>query len=252
MQNHWEPTVVEERYEIEDMRPLRFVVGLDLGKQNDFTALVVNDLHTCNRVQYRRTAFEPVAIAVRRRRLYHHQLVNVHRYPRGTNYPAINQSVRSIMAQLPARQHPPALVVDGTGVGIPVVDAMREGGLMPVAVSITAGRDVNERSATDFTVPKTILASSIDITMAEDRLGITAQATDSTALRGELQNFRVKISAGGSTTMEAWRESAHDDLVLAASLAVWFGERPIPQPAQFLARGELWKRYPGVRFLGDQ
>ena len=229
MSRPWDPEVVEEKFAIENMRSVRFVVGLDLGKQNDFTALVVNDLHTCNRVQYRRTKFEPTAVAVSRRRLCHHQMVNVHRYPRGTSYPAVNQSVRSIMAQLP-----PALVVDGTGVGVPVVDAMREGGLQPIAVSITAGRDVNERSRVDFTVPKTILASSIDIAMAEDRLGITALAGDSIALKGELQNFRVKITAGGSTTMEAWRESAHDDLVLATALAVWFGERPLPQPAQWL------------------
>jgi hypothetical protein len=42
----------------------------------------------------------------------------------------------------------------------------------------------------------------------------------------ELSNFRVKISASGHDTYDAWRESVHDDLVLSVALACWWAERP--------------------------
>ncbi len=41
----------------------------------------------------------------------------------------------------------------------------------------------------------------------------------------ELQNFRIKFTRAGNDTYEAWRESDHDDLVLAAAMAAWFGEK---------------------------
>jgi hypothetical protein len=42
----------------------------------------------------------------------------------------------------------------------------------------------------------------------------------------ELLTFRVRIdSATGRDSYAAWRESAHDDLVLALAVAVWWAER---------------------------
>ncbi len=55
----------------------------------------------------------------------------------------------------------------------------------------------------------------------------------------ELQNFKLKITTAGNDTYEAWRESDHDDLVLAAAMAAWYGEKrlwsilklpPMPRP----------------------
>jgi hypothetical protein len=37
----------------------------------------------------------------------------------------------------------------------------------------------------------------------------------------------VNVSTGHDS-YEAWRESIHDDLVLAVSLACWYGENPPP------------------------
>ncbi len=41
----------------------------------------------------------------------------------------------------------------------------------------------------------------------------------------ELQNFKLKITTAGNDTYEAWRESDHDDLVLAAAMAAWLCEK---------------------------
>jgi hypothetical protein len=42
----------------------------------------------------------------------------------------------------------------------------------------------------------------------------------------ELENFKVKVSTRTAhDSYEAWRESDHDDLVLALALACWWRER---------------------------
>jgi hypothetical protein len=43
--------------------------------------------------------------------------------------------------------------------------------------------------------------------------------------RDESQLWRkIKISVSGNESFEAWRESVHDDLVLATAMAVWQAE----------------------------
>ncbi|WP_428377737.1 hypothetical protein [Lichenicoccus sp.] len=227
-----ETVYVEDRQEVTQGVPHCFVVGLDLGKSQDYTALTVSELHKAERIHWKRTAFAPVATAYRRREVIRHQVVNLHRYPRGTDYPSIYRSVQSVMRQLPPRERKPELVVDKTGVGAPVVDAMREMGMAPIAVSITGGRVANMNDYANYTVPKALLASVLDITLSEERLEITEAAGASEALRMELQNFHAKVSANGSVALEAWREGHHDDLVLSMALAVWRGEN-LPQPARW-------------------
>ena len=41
------------------------------------------------------------------------------------------------------------------------------------------------------------------------------------ALLSELMSMRVAVSASGHERFEAWREGAHDDMVLALALAWW-------------------------------
>ncbi len=37
----------------------------------------------------------------------------------------------------------------------------------------------------------------------------------------------MKITLAGNDTYEAWREGDHDDLVLAAAMAAWYGEKKL-------------------------
>lgn len=49
-----------------------------------------------------------------------------------------------------------------------------------------------------------------------------ASALHNAVLSSLLTNFfKVKISTSGHDSYEAWREGDHDDLVLAALLALW-------------------------------
>src|SRR5436190_3653744 len=66
-------------------------------------------------------------------------LVHLERYELHTPYPEIVQGVGKLIQTPPLRLEVTPLIVDGTGVGAPVVDMMRQAGLGPTSVTITAG-----------------------------------------------------------------------------------------------------------------
>jgi hypothetical protein len=219
-----------------------FVVGVDLGQAQDFTAVVVNErcAHCPAQPSCRNPADQLAALglgaleamrmmlegmaAMGGTEVVHHRLTLLHRFPLGTPYPAIVEGLRRLLWQLPPREREPELVVDATGVGRPVLDAMRERGLRPIGVTITGGTDVNKRAPDDWRVPKRILASRLQVVLQSERIKIAAEMPLTPLLVRELEAFRAKISIGGNETFEAWREQDHDDLVLAAAMAVWGAE----------------------------
>jgi hypothetical protein len=187
--------------------PTAFVVGVDLGQARDFTAVVVDECSD------------------RWGKPMQHRLTFLHRFPLGTGYPEVADGVRRLIAQLPRRRRRPELVVDATGVGRPVVEMMRAAGLAAIGVMITAGFDELEKARDDWRVPKRTLAGRMQVVLQQARLKIAADMALTPVLTRELQNFRAKINIDtGSEGFEAWREADHDDLVLAAAVAVWRAE----------------------------
>ncbi len=191
-----------------------FLLGLDLGQVQDFTALAVVE-----RVEAEDAATKPPRYEVR----------HLERPPLGTGYPQIAARVGEVLRRLPSRPRRPRLVVDATGVGRPVVDMLRQSGLEPIAITITAG-DTPSWVGGGWRVPKRDLVSTLAVLLQTGRLKVAKELPDAATLVNELLNFRVKISVGGHDSYEAWREGVHDDLVLAVSLAVWYGERPRNRP----------------------
>lgn len=188
-----------------------FVVGVDLGQANDFTALTVIDriIDVIDDVE------KPARYEIR----------HLQRLKLGTSYPDCVSIVGRLLTSLPARINPPTLIVDATGVGRPVVDLMRKAGLRPVAVSITGGANENSAGNFNYAIPKRNLISALQIVFQSRRLKVARSLAEGPTLVNELMNFKVKISLAGHDSYEAWRESIHDDLVLSASLAVWWAER---------------------------
>ena len=41
----------------------------------------------------------------------------------------------------------------------------------------------------------------------------------------EMQEFKVKVTAAANETFDTFRDSVHDDLVLAACCAIWVAEK---------------------------
>jgi hypothetical protein len=112
-------------------------------------------------------------------------------------------------------------LVDATGVGRPVVDALKAADLEPYAVTITGGDSVI-RDGNELRAPKRDLAMCIQVLLQERRLSFAAGLALLDVLKNELQSFEVKINPQTAhDSYLAWREGAHDDLVLAVALAAW-------------------------------
>ncbi len=157
-------------------------------------------------------------------------LRDLHRFPLGTPYPEIVESVRAMLDTEPLAGRDMALVVDATGVGAGVVDQFAVAGMQPIAVSIHGGDRVGSESVRHghdvfwrYRVPKRDLVSAVQVLSQQRRLKTPRALEHADTLRQELQNFHVKIDPKTShDSYSHWREGSHDDLVLATALAAWF------------------------------
>ena len=199
-----------------------FVVGVDLGQARDFTAISIIEKVRVTEDLAVRDGFEAPRVARTERLEFH--VRHLQRPPLGTTYPDVVDLVGVIMRALPEGSAG-ALLVDSTGVGRPVVDMMRKARLKPIAVTITGGADEIQKNGSEWRIPKRNLVTALAVLLQSGRLKISPELSEAEKLVQELINFKVKISASGADTYEAWRESIHDDLVLATAIAVWWGER---------------------------
>jgi len=189
-----------------------YILGLDLGQAQDYTALVILE-----------TPGNPQSSRGRDDRQYH--LRHLERFKLGTPYPDVIARVAGLMITLPLTHANTYLVVDATGVGKPVVDLLREKRLHPIAITITGGNEVTGNDREGYHVPKRDLVSNLAVLFQARRLKIAESLPEAQILVQELLNFKVKINTRTAhDTYEAWREGIHDDLVLAVALACWYGQ----------------------------
>ena len=181
----------------------RFHVGLDLGQANDYTAVAVveaagDDLHVRHLERFRHTL-----------------------------YPDVAERVEALMDS-PQLKSNAELVIDATGVGPAVTDIFSKRGRAFKAVKIHGG-DAESREGRIYRVPKRNLVSALQAALQTGTLKIASSLELAEVLREELLNFRIKINLQtGHDSYEHWREGDHDDLVLAAAMAVWSARTPGP------------------------
>jgi hypothetical protein len=184
-----------------------FLCGLDLGQVCDPSALCIAQKS------------EQVQRGKKRR---HYGVRHLQRWL-GVDYPTIAEELRPMLARLDK----PALIVDATGVGVAVCDILAKAALpigALVRVVITAGHAVTKGTKGGWNVPKRELVSVAQSALQGGRLDIVPTLKEAKTLGRELQNFKVKINLNATETYEAWRAGEHDDLCLAACMAVWYGE----------------------------
>ena len=97
------------------------------------------------------------------------------------------------------------LVVDGTGVGVPVVNMFQQRGRPLLPIVITGGDAISYIGGT-VRVPKRDLVSVLQVLFHSKRLKIAAGVNERDTLLGELANFSAKITQHANDTYEAWRE----------------------------------------------
>jgi hypothetical protein len=198
-------------------------VGCDLGQLVDFTAAVV----------VRRSLSIGGTGRIERdsqgRPHYRFDLSAIRRYPLGTTYTSI---IAHLAEQLkrPELGPRPKLVLDGTGVGVAVVEMFRSAlkDLPRVEVyniTITSGRAVTPITRFDIHCAKLQLCGAIRAALESGRLKVPPGLEHADTLKKELQDFKIKITDAANETFSA-REGAHDDLVLATALPIWLASLP--------------------------
>ena len=180
-----------------------FYVGLDLGQRHDPTAIAV---------------VEKITSIIRVRHL--------ERVPLGTPYPVVVERVRTIIRHGELARHC-ALVVDGTGVGAPVVDMLRAArlGCDLAAVTITGGERQRQNGGV-WSVPKRDLLAVVQVLLERGELKLAKGLRELGPLLRELTDVRSTAGVGGRVRQGADGCGEHDDLVIALALACWRAKRP--------------------------
>ncbi len=216
-----------------------YYLGLDLGQANDYTAIAVIEEPTwCGPVNAQKLYMEPGWVAPAS--LSPWARATIRRSPeplperptlavrhleriRGKPYPAIVDRVVKLIERKPLVGMT-ALVVDGTGVGRPVLDLLIQAGLSPIAVTIHGGSAVSASpGGLELGVPKRDLVAAAQVVLQNGKLRVAEALAEADTLTRELLAFKVKIAANAHDSYgNDWRENPHDDLVLATALAVWY------------------------------
>lgn len=185
-----------------------YVIGVDLGQKRDYTASAVLQVHEG----------DPDHNEPKRYDLRH-----LDRPELGTSYTAICDGIASMVERIKADGGNVELVVDETGVGSPIVEMLRERKLSPVAITITSGDAVTEvRRGRHYRVPKRDLVMGLLRVFEDGRMRIAKGLSLAQVLRSEAENMRIKVNPQTAhDSYEHAREGDHDDLVLAACVAVW-------------------------------
>lgn len=210
----------------------RYVVGVDLGQKFDYTAITVLRQH----------------LGEDGRKTY--DGIYLDRW-RGRNYedtaPAL-QKLTSLLQAATQREYqeaglvnqpdlPIRTAVDYTGVGLGVVDVLRNRGIRCTGITITSGNQVN-RSNKNYRVPKKDLVTQVELLLESRRLTIAGELPLADVLVAELDNFKSKTNLDtGHDSYGAgaeWREGNHDDLVLATAIAGWYGEH-VREPGKIVS-----------------
>jgi len=180
-----------------------YYLGLDLGQRVDHTAmaLVTPVVEADGGVDYLRW-MQPTVERLRVRHL--------ERLPLGTRYGEVVRRVRALTSGPEMARC--EVVADATGVGMPVVEMLREAGLKAqvVPVTITSGGSARLDGIV-WHMPRRDLLGKLVVEFEQGRLRLPAKS----GLAGRLREEIAGVQAGPG------RGSGHDDLVFALALAVW-------------------------------
>jgi hypothetical protein len=207
------------------------IVGVDFGQSRDYTAIAV--------VSREEVAGEWDAAAFARRKRERLLLRYLERVPLGTPYPEVVARVVAVTrsAELAGRCR---LIVDGTGVGRPLVDLLRQSrpGCGVTAVTVTGGEQETQGGGY-CGIPKRDLIVGLQVMLQQGRLEIASGMAWGPALVKEMAAMQVKVTPAGREQYGAWREGEHDDLVFAVALACWGVKKMYPETGGWMqAKGQ--------------
>jgi hypothetical protein len=193
-----------------------FSIGVDLGQRRDHSAVAVVE-----RVRRGAARFDFVNWVLREPEAEEWVVRHLERIPLGTPYTAVVEHVARVAQRAPVAGKC-QLVVDATGVGMPVVDMLRASrmGCGLTAVWITGGQ-AERFDGSVWHVPKLELMARLQSMFEREELRIARRLRESGTLVRELMDMRTARGASGRVRIGADGAGEHDDLALAVALAVW-------------------------------
>jgi hypothetical protein len=205
-----------------------FHLAVDLGRVRDFTALAVLEVVPPPPIEVYDGFYKVEMVPSKKPPALH--IRHLERVKKGTTYPKIVSLVQQRLAAITNVNSTPSLVIDRTGVGVALQDLFEEAGLQPIGITITGG-DAITWEGRHVKVPKRELVTSVHVAMQTGRLKFAEELPELQTLIDELGAFDYTISSTGHDTYgNDWRQNAHDDLVLAVSLAVFYAEKMYVRP----------------------
>ena len=150
------------------------------------------------------------------------------RLPLGTSYPLVAAKIVDVVSGLQRMGiFKPRILVDATGVGLPVVDILRQALAgtphVLVACTFTHGdrytKDTSDYRAPAASVGKAYLVSRLQALLQTDRLMLPITRESETLAR-ELQDYEIRVDEDANMKAGAFKVGTHDDLVTALGLAV--------------------------------
>ena len=229
----------------------RYSIMVDVAKKKDFFAIVVFEANP------RVVAGSPL-LGNPDRTVMKYDIVYIEK-ARELRYPQMIERIVRITnyAQI---KNDYDLLIDGTGVGDPIIDYVRDAGLFPIPIIFTGGIKVSEvyeemgkvfanttdrlqaaRTLKEIHVPKKDLVSAGQVLMQQGRI-FTAQGINYRSdIEEQLMGFIGKVNEDTKKRKgyEAETEELHDDLVVCYLMGAWwvltgttlegFKEKIIPQ-----------------------
>ena len=211
-----------------------YIVSVDLAKKRDYTV-----------IQIYRDKPEPIPIlpgAERRAKVINFLELAYQQKIQAMTYSDQIRVIKELVGSVQITNNY-NLIVDGTGVGEPVVDMMREQGLAPLPIIFTAGGAINEiaqpfgqlfgssspgkiahlKTIKEIRVPKETLVHAGMLVMQQKRLRTAANLAHKDEFAMQLQRFVGKVNEK-TRKVSYGNESddIHDDFVVAFLMAAWY------------------------------
>ncbi len=201
---------------------MKYFVGVDLGSVTDFTVIALVEREE-----------KIVPASVEKRDMEHIETRYLLRHLeriKDLPYPDIVGRIREMFSD-PDLKYNGVLLVDITGLGMPVFQMMLKGGLSPTGITITGGETVSKSSGA-YNVPKSHLISSMMVLLQSGRFKYSPDLKLGEVFEKEMQAFQLKTNLKTGTTQYEG-ENEHDDIVIAVCLATWYASQTDPHMSEY-------------------
>jgi hypothetical protein len=204
---------------------LHYIVGADLGQAMQPTAFAV--------VEQLVVGLRPRGRAVRSMKLRHLERLSL-----DVTYPQIITRLEELVEAVKDEEgdrrrwgtEPSTdLVVNITGTGRAIGEAMEKAKLYPIFVTVSAGAGESKDSETEWRISRNDLIGGLQYLFQNDRFEVASNMALANKFIEELEAFRRKPATLNPNDPESWRDRPDEDLVFATALAAWRGRRYLPK-----------------------